>query len=198
MDIRKSCGWPECRELIRRESGEDEAAAFWADADRLYRQYIHLARGKKGVGRAHTMGAAAIGAAYLALKPRIGSARAVTALTEAMRPASIRKHDRLERMPARLFMRAANIVTRVMFSEKAGFQRRWVSDTDTDRRYDLLTCPYVDAFSAMGCPEVCPAVCAQDDFAYQDMKNGVCFPRKKTLGRGDDRCDFGFTISKSK
>ena len=91
-------------------------------------------------------------------------------------------------------MRVAHIVSGIMYSEKARFKRVWHCNSNKERRYDLLSCPYVDVLTAMGCPEACRAICIQDDYSFQNMKNGVAFLRTKTLGRGDDCCDFGFGV----
>lgn len=41
------------------------------------------------------------------------------------------------------------------------------------KAFDLLTCLYVETLSELGCPEVCPAVCIQDDISFGNMKNGL-------------------------
>ena len=45
--------------------------------------------------------------------------------------------------------------------------------------------------TAAGAPELTAHLCAIDDLLYGDLR-GISWERTKTLGRGDDRCDFRF------
>ena len=147
---------------------------------------------EKGIRKGHIMGAVTIASIYIPLSDIVGKREAVNMIAEAMKPASVAKHDKIEKLPAPIYMKVAGFITSKMFSEKAGFRRRWHCDTKYEKRYELLTCPYVETFKELGCPEVCPAVCIQDDLSFGNMKNGVIFERKGTLGRGDECCDFKF------
>ena len=40
------------------------------------------------------------------------------------------------------------------------------------------------------CPELCPCFCDSDDIAYDDLHPKLVWHRTKTLGRGNECCDF--------
>ena len=190
--IQKACGWKEIYDAVQKAYGKEKADAAVKQAEELYTAYTARYADRKGINKGHVFGAIAIGSIYLPLKDLFGQERTIKLLSEAMRPASIAKHNKIENFPPKMFMRIAGIITNTMFSEKAGFKRRWLVNNGREKRYDLLTCPYVEVLTAMGCPEACAIACIQDDYSFRNMKNGVIFPRRKTLGRGDDCCDFGF------
>ena len=45
-----------------------------------------------------------------------------------------------------------------------------------------------------GCPELCPCFCDSDDISYAGLHPKLLWHRTKTLGRGDDCCDFCLKI----
>ena len=55
---------------------------------------------------------------------------------------------------------------------------------------DMIKCPYHDACVHYGCPELCPCFCDSDDITYNDLHPDLLWHRTKTLGRGNDCCDF--------
>mgnify|MGYP002674773735 FL=1 len=55
---------------------------------------------------------------------------------------------------------------------------------------DMIKCPYHDACVHYGCPELCPCFCDSDDITYNDLHPDLLWRRTKTLGRGNDCCDF--------
>ena len=60
---------------------------------------------------------------------------------------------------------------------------------------DMIQCPYHDACVHYGCPELCPCFCDSDDITYDGMHPKLYWHRTKTLGRGDDCCDFCLKIA---
>ena len=64
------------------------------------------------------------------------------------------------------------------------------------RRVDMMKCPYHDTCVAYGCPELCGCFCDSDDISYTGLHPKLIWHRTKTLGRGDDRCDFCMKIMK--
>lgn len=193
--IEKSCGWKAIYGIVLERFGRNQAEELFDEASELHQNFQFRYSNEKGIRKGHVMGAVAISAIYVPLADLVGQQEAVNLIAEAMKPASIAKHDKIEKFPAPIYMRVAGFITSKMFSEKAGFQRKWHCNTNLEKRYDLLTCPYVEVFQELGCPEVCPAVCIQDDVSFGNMKNGVIFERKGTLGRGDECCDFCFRVA---
>ena len=61
-------------------------------------------------------------------------------------------------------------------------------------KMDMLECPYMNICRKYGCPEIVPAFCASDDVAYGNMHPKLVWGRTKTLGRGDECCDFKLTV----
>ena len=61
---------------------------------------------------------------------------------------------------------------------------------------DIIKCPYFSLCSDHGCPELTTVFCDGDDVAYGDMHPKLSWDRTKTLGRGDNCCDFILRIKK--
>ena len=72
-----------------------------------------------------------------------------------------------------------------------GWRFEWVEDSDQCVAYDARECFYWNVLTACGAPELTAHLCAVDDLLYGDLR-GISWERTKTLGRGDDRCDFRF------
>lgn len=88
--------------------------------------------------------------------------------------------------------------TAKMFGEAAGFEAKTYPMGDNVWRVDMLKCPYHDACVQYGCPELCPSFCDSDDITYDGMHPKVIWHRTKTLGRGNDCCDFCLTVEEKK
>lgn len=193
--VQKSCGWKHAYDHIKAKYGAVCADELFDRASELYGTYSSRYKGEKGVRKGHVLGAVSVSSLYIPLSELTGKGEAKDLIAESMRPVSVAKHNKIERLPAPVFMRVAGFITGRIFSEKAGFKRNWHCNTNREKSYDLLTCPYVKTFNELGCPEVCPSVCIQDDISFGNLKNGVVFERKGTMGRGDSCCDFCFRIS---
>ena len=63
-------------------------------------------------------------------------------------------------------------------------------------RVDMMKCPYHDTCTEYGCPELCRCFCDSDDISYTGLHPKLIWHRTKTLGRGDDRCDFCMKVKK--
>lgn len=72
-----------------------------------------------------------------------------------------------------------------------GWRFEWVEDSDQRIAYDARECFYLNVLTAYGAPELTAHFCAVDDLLFGDLP-GIAWERTKTLGRGDDRCDFRF------
>lgn len=82
-----------------------------------------------------------------------------------------------------------------LFGETAGFAAREIQTTGGVWRIDMTKCPYHDACVRYGCPELCPSFCDSDDITYDGLHPKLVWRRTKTLGRGDDCCDFCLKIA---
>ena len=56
--------------------------------------------------------------------------------------------------------------------------------------FNIHRCFYLDVLTAYGAPELTAMFCQLDDLAYATLSPGIRWERTKTLGRGDDCCDF--------
>lgn len=81
-----------------------------------------------------------------------------------------------------------------IFGPDAGFKAKHYENTKGCFQMDMLECPYMNICKKYGCPEIVPAFCASDDVAYGDMHPKLIWGRTKTLGCGDDCCDFKLTV----
>lgn len=82
------------------------------------------------------------------------------------------------------------------FGPAAGFQYITREATKDVIRFDMMRCPYHDACVQYGCPELCRCFCDSDDITYDGLHPNLRWHRTKTLGRGDDCCDFSLTVTK--
>ncbi len=82
------------------------------------------------------------------------------------------------------------------FGSAAGFQAITHEVTKDVIRFDMVRCPYHDACVHYGCPELCRCFCDSDDITYDGLHPKLLWHRTKTLGRGDDCCDFGLRVTK--
>ena len=80
--------------------------------------------------------------------------------------------------------------TRTAFGSAAGFAVTEIKADRTTWRIDMMKCPYNDTCIKYGCPELCRCFCDSDDISYAGLHPKLLWHRTKTLGRGDDRCDF--------
>jgi hypothetical protein len=72
-----------------------------------------------------------------------------------------------------------------------GWRFEWVEDSDQCIAYDARECFYLNVLTFYDAPELTAHLCAIDDLLYGDLP-GIAWKRTKTLGRGDDRCNFRF------
>ena len=82
-----------------------------------------------------------------------------------------------------------------LFGETAGFAAKEIQTSGGVWRIDMTRCPYHDTCVQYGCPELCPSFCDSDDITYNGMHPKLFWHRTKTLGRGDDCCDFYLKIA---
>lgn len=104
---------------------------------------------------------------------------------------------KLMRVPG-LYRKAPDIFSKLtpkLFGETAGFAAREIQTTGGVWRIDMIRCPYHDECVRCGCPELCPCFCDSDDITYDGLHPKLVWRRTKTLGRGDDCCDFCLKIA---
>ncbi len=103
-----------------------------------------------------------------------------------------RQLQRLCRIPFayRFVPRIMALVIHKCFGEKSGFE---MTDYETKGRVchiNMTSCPYFSKCQEYGCPELTTVFCDADDVAYGNMHRRLSWERSKTLGRGNEYCDF--------
>lgn len=90
--------------------------------------------------------------------------------------------------------RLAYKATTKNFGEMAGFKANFLITTEKELRFDMLECPYFKLCKEHDCLEIVTAYCDADDICYGNMHKKLIWNRTKTLGKGDDCCDFNIKI----
>ncbi|MBR2825037.1 MAG: L-2-amino-thiazoline-4-carboxylic acid hydrolase [Solobacterium sp.] len=85
-------------------------------------------------------------------------------------------------------------MTQKSFGPQMGFQSKDKYLSNTEMRFNMVKCPYFEKCKQYGCPEIVKGFCDADDICYGHMHPKLSWDRTKTLGYGDDVCDFGIHI----
>jgi hypothetical protein len=98
----------------------------------------------------------------------------------------------LERLPdPYAILRIANRTVLNTNYPRQGWTVEWLEDSDRCVAFDIHECFYFNVLTAFGAPELTAHFCQGDDLLYGHLP-GISWERARTLGRGDDRCDFRF------
>ena len=73
-----------------------------------------------------------------------------------------------------------------------GWETEWVRCDGEEIHFNLRRCIYVEMTTELGCPELCPVFCKNDDVAFSGYEPKIYFHRSGTLANGDECCDFHF------
>ncbi len=99
----------------------------------------------------------------------------------------------LERLPDPYpLLRLGNRLALKMNFPPEGWRIQWIEDSDACVAYDIRECFYLNVLTAYGAPELTAHFCRGDDQLYGNL-HGISWERTRTLGQGDDRCNFRFT-----
>ena len=91
--------------------------------------------------------------------------------------------------PFAVFRQAAHWVVRFGFPPQ-GWEMELVEDSDQCYAFDVHRCFYLDVLAAYSAPELTALYCKMDDLVYESLPSSITWERTKTLGRGDDCCNF--------
>jgi ubiquinone/menaquinone biosynthesis C-methylase UbiE/uncharacterized protein YbaR (Trm112 family) len=98
----------------------------------------------------------------------------------------------LERLPDPFaILRIANRLALKSGYPPEGWRIELLEDSDRCVAYDIHECFYLNVLTAYGAAELTAHFCQGDDLLFGSLP-GISWERTKTLGRGDDRCDFRF------
>lgn len=90
------------------------------------------------------------------------------------------------------------VVTKKNFGEDAGFRFHFYDVGNRRVKFDMTQCPYCQLFAKNGCPELTKVLCHTDDVMDGNMHPLLLWNRKKTMGGGDDLCDFDLIVLSKK
>jgi hypothetical protein len=73
-----------------------------------------------------------------------------------------------------------------------GWDVQWPDEGPDCLAFDMSRCYYLDITKKLGVSELMPVFCDCDDFMFEALSPKLIWKRTKTLGRGDEVCDFRF------
>ncbi len=177
-----------------------ECKKIWYDAHkRLYRMYSDHQDLPKGVAM-HTDGfifpAASI---YLAMK-EVDPDMAYDVMKKIMAEKSTKTGQKIAKcckIPGfkKFFLKMWDSLSHKMFGETAGFRNVFYPKEKGCFRMDIIECPYNKYLTEQGCPELNILFCENDVHSYGNLP-GLKFTRTKTIGAGDELCDFKMELVK--
>jgi len=80
----------------------------------------------------------------------------------------------------------------------AGWMTTWRENSASEIAFDVSCCFYQNVLRSYQREELLKCFCQIDDEVYGNMSRNVIWARTKTLGRGDQVCDFRFIRERSK
>ena len=92
----------------------------------------------------------------------------------------------LARKIPKLFMK----ISVKSFGTDAGFGYEFPESHGNEARFNIVHCPYYETCNRYGCPEITTAFCDGDDAGYGNLHPNLIWGRTKTIGRGDECCNF--------
>jgi hypothetical protein len=91
-------------------------------------------------------------------------------------------------LPFALFQRGVRVS--LLAYPHEGWSIDQIEQSDKSIAFTFHRCFYLDVFTAYGAPELTALLCRLDDLAYAALSPSIKWERTKTLGRGNDCCDF--------
>ncbi len=85
-------------------------------------------------------------------------------------------------------------MTKKKFGVNQNFEQTFHELSPKEMRFDMTKCPYADIFTKYDCPELTVAFCRGDDIVYGNMHPKLKWYRTKTIGDGDNCCNFKITV----
>ena len=81
-------------------------------------------------------------------------------------------------------------IAKSIFSTDAGFVYEFPESHGNEARFNMVRCPYFEICRRYGCPELTTVFCDGDDTGYGNMHPQLIWGRTKTIGHGDECCNF--------
>ena len=187
-----------CKEVF-----PDRQAEIEKKARTLFSEYIKSETGKSKAVTMHTVERIyPCIAFYKAVSECAGAPERAYAIIDGFfekeSAASAKKLQKLCRVPFvyKLVPRVMASIIRRYFGTPSGFEMLVHETKRNVCHIDMIKCPYFSICSEQGCTELTTVFCNSDDIAYGNMHDKLSWERKKTLGRGDECCDFILRVKK--
>lgn len=171
---------------------------IWKNAHKrlckMYSEHMDLPKGVSMHTDSFIFPAAAI---YLAMKEKDPDAA-----YDVMKTVMAQRSEKMGRTIAkccripgfkRLFLSMWDTLSHKMFGEASGFKNVFYPKEKKCFRMDITQCPYNGYLTEQGCPELNVLFCENDVHTYGSLP-GLKFTRTKTIGAGDELCDFKMEI----
>lgn len=190
------------KEFIERRLEPEVAAKVWdiahLELEKIYSAYRDVPKKVATHTDSFIFPAAAI---YRALK-KYAPEEAYEIMKVSMMGRAKKSGESLARMSkvpgfTRFFLSMWPPVSRKMFGEESGFKNVFYPCEKGEFRMDITQCPYHKYLTELGCGELNILFCDNDVYSYGDIP-GLKFTRTKTIGAGDELCDFKMEIVKKK
>ena len=186
-------------EIDRRLSAED-SEKVWKQAHKrlakMYRDYSNLPKGVSNHTDSFIFPAAAI---YLSIR-KVAPEEAFDIMKVVMKARTEKMGQTIAKMTGipgfkSFVLKMWGVMSHKMFGPTAGFQNVFYPKTKGEFRMDITACPYHKYLTELGCPEINILFCDNDVYTYGNLP-GLKFIRTKTIGAGNELCDFKMVIEK--
>ena len=188
------------RDEITARLSSTECKKIWHDAHRrLYRMYADHQDLPKGVAMHTDVFIFPAAAIYLAMK-EADPDMAYDVMKKIMVEKSTKTGQKIAKcckIPGfrKFFLKMWDSLSHKMFGETAGFRNVFYPKEKGCFRMDIIECPYNKYLTEQGCPELNILFCENDVHSYGNLP-GLKFSRTKTIGAGDELCDFKMELVK--
>ena len=180
-------------ELDKAVSSEESEVLWQASTKRLQNILDKYGELSSGV-QSHTDSIFPAAAVYLTVKEKHGEEIAYKIIEDgaigscASIQAKLAKVMKLPGLPG-LFVKMWDPMTKKKFGSTCGFKNKFYPKKKGEYKMDVISCPYFNYLTELGCPELTKIYCDNDERVYGKLP-GIKFERAGTLGKGADRCDF--------
>ena len=188
------------REKIYSTLPSDVSDKVWEDAksrlDKMYKEHSDL---PQGVARHTDTAIFPAAAIYLSLKESAPDV-AFDIMRDSMKEQSTKAGCSIAKMTSipgfkKFFLFMWDKMSHNMFGESSGFKNVFYPNAKNEFKMDITECPYNKYLTELGCPEITKLFCDNDVYVYGNLP-GLKFTRTKTIGAGDELCDFKMEIER--
>lgn len=173
---------------------KEDSDRAWKDAEKrltkICEEYPNLPKGVRAHTDTYIFPAAAI---YLAIK-EVAPDKAFEIMRDVMKARTEKigmMLGAMVRLPGfkRIFLKMWDTMSHKMFGPTAGFKNVFYPKEKNAFQMDIIECPYHKYLTELGCPEINILFCDNDVYTYGNLP-GLKFIRTKTIGAGNELCDF--------